>query len=436
MKIFNLLTAFFVATLAATSSAASTHHTASVRSSTNKDLFLKRASGNVMIEERASGNMFLKRASGNMTGDPDKEVEDGYVITATKQVWWKPESEFPFWICCVFAFSWVTMLTAIPVVIPMLDGRPVTKTQTVLAGSTFMVMFGGFYLFTNIILFQSSHFKTIRPLTMVECIYFMAQTVTTIGYGDIGPAKTRGQIFVGIYVIFCLFVLAMVVEDFCEHIKKVAKNAKANVSAKIRAARQGTEEETPQITEESMMTIDSLVQPPEPNAEHLIATLCVFLVIDVIFVVFYSNYPGENKTVAEAIYMSMITLGSVGFGFFTPLTEAGMIFAAFSMVIGCSTLMVAIGEFVAWLITVNEYERYNKEEGKALAIQQLRALTKGSDTVTAQQFLLFSLVLSRKVDKEEIEDITRAFEGLNPTSGEVKLLAIQQSCTPREMILQ
>jgi len=320
-------------------------------------------------------------------------------------------------------------------VIPMVDHRPVTKTQTVLAGTTFMVMFGGFYLFTNIILFQSSHFKTIRPLTMVECIYFMAQTVTTIGYGDIGPAKTRGQIFVGIYVIFCLFVLAMVVEDFCEHIKKVAKTAKANVSARIRNARQGTEE-VQEITEESMTTIDSLVSPPEPNAEHLIATLCVFLVIDVIFVVFYSNYPGENKTVAEAIYMSMITLGSVGFGFFTPLTEVGMIFAAFSMVIGCSTLMVVIGEFVAWLIAVNEYERFNKTEGKFLAIQQLKDIIKGSDTVTAQQFLLFSLVLSRKVDKEEMQDITMAFEGLNPKNGEVKLLAIQQSCTPREMIVQ
>jgi len=369
-----------------------------------------------------------------LTEEPDKQVEDGYVMTATKQVWWNPESEFPFWLCCVFAFSWVSMVTALPFVIPMLDHRPVTKTQTVLAGSTFMVMFGGFYLFTNIILFQSPHFKTIRPLTMVECIYFMAQTVTTIGYGDIGPAKTRGQIFVGIYVIFCLFVLAMVVEDFCEHVKKVAKDAKANVAARIRARQEGTEEEV--AKEESVRTIDSLISPPEPNAQSFITGLCVFLVIDVIFVVFYANYPGENKTVAEAIYMSLITLGSVGFGFFTPLTEVGMIFAAFSMVIGCSTLMVVIGEFVAWLIAVNEYERFNKTEGKFLAIQQLKELIKGSDTVTAEQFLLFSLVLSRKVDKEEIQDITMAFEGLKPKNGEVKLLAIQQSCTPRDMIVQ
>jgi len=429
MKTFILVVAVLVATLVPPSVAANSHHTARLRSSTNKELFLQRAASGARTE---------------LNEEPNKEVEDGYVITATKQVWWKPESEFPFWICCLFAFSWVSMLSAIPIAIPMLDHRPITKTQTVLAGTTFMVMFGGFYLFTNIILFQSSHFKTIRPLTMVECIYFMAQTVTTIGYGDIGPAKTRGQIFVGIYVIFCLFVLAMVVEDFCEHVKKVAKDgardAKANVAARLRAQQASTEGEEPQQgeddKEETVKSIDSLISPPEPNAQSFIISLCVFLVIDVIFVFFYTHYPGENKTTAEAIYMSMITLGSVGFGFFTPLTEAGMIFAAFSMVIGCSTLMVVIGEFVAWLIAVNEYERFNKTEGKFLAIQRLKELIKGSDTVTAEQFLLFSLVMSRKVDQQEIEDITTAFQGLKPKNGEVKLLAIQQSCTPREMIVQ
>ncbi len=50
----------------------------------------------------------------------------------------------------------------------------------------------------------------------------------TSGYGDIGPAKTRGQIFVGLYVIFALFVIAMVLEDFTEHMIKVAPKTVVN----------------------------------------------------------------------------------------------------------------------------------------------------------------------------------------------------------------
>merc|ERR1711981_162639 len=76
-----------------------------------------------------------------------------------------------------------------------------------------VVFFGGLYLFTNIILFQSVHFKKIRPLTIVECMYFMSQVITTVGYGDITPAKVRGQVFVGLYVLGAMFIISMVVSD-------------------------------------------------------------------------------------------------------------------------------------------------------------------------------------------------------------------------------
>merc|ERR1719326_2213539 len=76
-----------------------------------------------------------------------------------------------------------------------------------------VVFFGGLWLFTHIILFQSVHFKRIRPLTMIECMYFMSQVITTVGYGDITPAKVRGQVFVGLYVLGAMFIISMVVSD-------------------------------------------------------------------------------------------------------------------------------------------------------------------------------------------------------------------------------
>merc|ERR1719241_2864 len=79
------------------------------------------------------------------------------------------------------------------------------------------VLFGGLYLFTNIILFKSGHFEEVRSLTTVECIYFMSQIITTVGYGDITPAKPRGQVFVALYVLGALFVIAMLVSQIIEH---------------------------------------------------------------------------------------------------------------------------------------------------------------------------------------------------------------------------
>merc|ERR1719265_1625692 len=100
------------------------------------------------------------------------------------------------------------------------------KTQVVVGGSMLVVLLGGFWLFTNIILFQSVHFKKIRPLTVVECIYFMSQVITTVGYGDVTPAYTRGQIFVAFYVIGAMFVIAMLISEVTQRIVEISAEYK------------------------------------------------------------------------------------------------------------------------------------------------------------------------------------------------------------------
>merc|ERR1719329_1109937 len=96
-----------------------------------------------------------------------------------------------------------------------------------------VVFFGGYWLFTNIILFQSIHFKQIRPLTMIECMYFMSQVITTVGYGDITPAKVRGQVFVGLYVLGAMFVISMIVSDVVNQLMESADNYRHHLQASV-----------------------------------------------------------------------------------------------------------------------------------------------------------------------------------------------------------
>merc|ERR1719157_70863 len=113
-----------------------------------------------------------------------------------------------------------------PFIIPVMNNQRVTKTQIAVGSTMLVVLFGGFWLFTNIILFQSVHFDRIRPLTVVECIYFMSQVITTVGYGDITPAKIRGQVFVGLYVLGALSVIAMLISDLTKHAVDMAHEYK------------------------------------------------------------------------------------------------------------------------------------------------------------------------------------------------------------------
>merc|ERR1719217_136878 len=152
---------------------------------------------------------------------PDFDLEHmelpggGSMPLTQHSVEWKAESELPPVLQYTFAGLWITMLCSIPFILPMVDRRPVTKTQMIVGGLMLVVLLGGFWLFTNI-------------------IFFMSQVITTVGYGDVTPAKIRGQVFVGLYVIGALFIIAMVMSDLTDHMVQLARDYKKRI-AKERA---------------------------------------------------------------------------------------------------------------------------------------------------------------------------------------------------------
>jgi hypothetical protein len=366
------------------------------------------------LEEQAANSSFS-----DYGGASASKIENANVA-----VIWSGKSEVPELIQYCLALSWVVLLASVPFILPAIDHRPVTKVQVIMAGCSMSVLMGGFFLFTHIILFKSAHFETERPLTVVECIYFMAQVVTTVGYGDIGPAKPRGQIFVGCYVIFSLFVLAMVTEDFVEHVLRVAKEyRRKQIQEEERSARGGTSE----------VEVGHLIAPEKPNLQPLLEAIAAFAFFDVTFILFFYLYPGENKAFGEAVYMSLITLGTVGFGFITPVTEGGMVFLAFWMVFGCSSMVRVIGEFTSFVYRLNEYERYHKAQGKLDAMKSLKKLIGDGDTVNSTQFLMFCLMESKKVEKDDLDYFLNAFHRLCPKDGVLDLKTVQLATTPRCM---
>merc|ERR1719313_2742718 len=148
-------------------------------------------------------------------------------------------SHLPAWVQYFWCILWIVMLAGLPAVVPLANRKMPTKSQIVVGVSMSVIFFGGLYLFTNIILFQSIHFKKIRPLTIVECMYFMSHVITTVCYGDITPAKVRGQVFVGLYVLGAMFIISMVVSDVVNQLIESAERYKR----KLQHARENAAEQ-------------------------------------------------------------------------------------------------------------------------------------------------------------------------------------------------
>merc|ERR1719401_1365590 len=175
-----------------------------------------------------------------------------------KVVHWSGESKVPKSVQWLLAGCWIGILGLLPLVYSIVDSKPMTKTQKAVGAVMMVTVFGGFWLFTNVIYFQSPHFDRIRPLTIVECIYMMAQVITTVGYGDVTPAKPRGQVFVGLYVLGALFVIAMIISDLTAHVILVARAYRERVHAqRAQADQAGTEARRQE-------SIEQLIKPSPP----------------------------------------------------------------------------------------------------------------------------------------------------------------------------
>merc|ERR1719408_968457 len=107
----------------------------------------------------------------------------------------------------------------------------------------------------------------------------------------------------------------------------------------------------------------SIGEAQKPSTANLMTSLAVFGVIDTMWVLFFSLHPDEGKTVFQSIYMSVITLSSVGFGWFTPITEEGMIFGAYFMIFGCAALVNVITQFTELMMKLNEFEKMSATSG-------------------------------------------------------------------------
>jgi len=273
-----------------------------------------------------------------------------------------------------------------------------------------VTIWGGYLLFTNIILFQSIHFKRIRPLTTIECTYFMAQVITTVGYGDITPAKPRGQVFVGLYVLGALFIIAMVISDLTNNLVAKLESRKAAAKPKLKR---------------SKSTIATLIKPLKPSVQPLLTALAVFAFFDICWVLFFWLHPREGKTLFQCVYMSIITLSTVGFGWFTPVTEEGMIFGSFWMLLGSGALVNVISQFTALCVQYNEYEKFKPEDYKG-AVTSLKALSDDTEKVTESQFIRFSLLHTNSLPGHVMDDVMDAWKNLNPSKdGTITVKAVE-----------
>jgi len=304
------------------------------------------------------------------------------------------------------AVIFVIIIAVGPGVVHILaEGGKPTMTVIGQATITALVLIAGIYSFMHVVLFESAHFVGPRHLTMVESVYLLSQIITTVGYGDITPSHPLGLVIIGSFVIVSLFlIMDMVSQVSC---------------AVIRRVEMYSHQLSEQVWEESFSPrgdTSHFFKPPKVSYLPVLSSGGALFVFALTGVCFFHIYPGEGKTLVQAVYMSVITLSTCGFGAFTPSTEVGKVFGAFWMLMGVAALASFLGAFAELFLKLKERERHSEVKVRREMYANLEKMNgvKGNDYMKRDEFFCFAAMQLQIASWEQLDSILWQFDEMNP----------------------
>lgn len=330
----------------------------------------------------------------------------------------------PFSVEDCFAVLFVCLLGSVPILLAMLLGTgKLTTTHLIESGCLLTWLVSVVILFTNFVSFVSlsGHFDGARPLTVVECVYFLAQIITTVGYGDITPANPVAQIWVGTMVLLVLPLYGSIIME----VQDLATQRVELAMSFLFDGDKGMVEEQSASPKQAIKTnkIEMQNDTIKSTKMELIKSIAAFSCMVFCGVMFWHYFPGEEKTWLQAVYMSIITLSTVGFGAFTATTPGGMVFGAFWMLFGVSSLAAVIAYFVQLMVNIKAQQRMHPAKVKLAfydCVEHCCNFTwrprsdfvdKGMDSY---EFLKFSLLCEGSLTIEEVTQIEDRWRHLCP----------------------
>jgi len=364
--------------------------TANARPHMDKTAFLRQQE---FVNLRAWRNGATATIGSNQTEPNKDDFWYGWTTSAPDSTDYNEETTVSWMPCTVegfFARIFCLLIASSPLILAALAEEQLTRAHLLESVALITWLGGILYLFCNVLKFRGP-WDGFRPLTLVEAVYLISQILTTVGYGDITPAFPRGQVWVGLNVIVALLLYGSMVMEVVGIVQERFAKAMAQVNTDV----------------DSTQPLKNWL--PKVDNSSFVKTIAFFAFMASIGVVFWANFPGENKTWFQAVYMSIITLSTVGFGAFSATTEAGKVFGAFWMLFGVAALGALIGGFVEWMSAQKNLQSFYLFDHEQEFKSMLDACSKDGKTLSKLEFLQFAVKLTKGTDDKELAKIMERF---------------------------
>lgn len=263
-----------------------------------------------------------------------------------------------------------------------------------------------------------------------DCLYFCIVTTTTVGYGDITPNNTISKLYVIYYVIVSIAIistlLAYLVEVLLDQQEELLLKAILDDDDDEEELENDSSDDAIDRMEASPTTVNQRIMDATRRldvTDYYALGLSTFFLVSVLAIGFCVFLFMEKLSVVDALYTTVISATTVGFGDFEPTRNITKLI----MTVWLCFATFGLAKVIADYTDANVKAKQRAVSRRLLTAQMDAATLKMMDhdkdgSVDKCEFLSELLVRSGKVERKDIDTILLRFEQLDKDkSGEISL---------------
>lgn len=277
--------------------------------------------------------------------------------------------------------------------------------------------------------FDAADAASQRRWSVIDALYFAVTTITTVGYGDLHPRSPSGVRFTCFFVFVAVFgvglALGTVAQFFYERAEQKREAAVADFVRSTKPAGRDANGRQVLVRVRDAATRRNIRASRRATARVARATRCLRTIFGLrkSQVLMYWSLckallplvlaallglvlaPIEGWSLGLSLYVSSITLTSVGFGDFSPTTQAGRLYSVFYIPLGITIVFGVMGKLV---------EIYTLAHTPNFGIREILKMDRDGDgEVNLVEYQLFMLKNMGKIGNSDLALLKHQFSILD-----------------------
>lgn len=257
-----------------------------------------------------------------------------------------------------------------------------------------------------------------------DCIYFCIVTTTTTGYGDITPRRAISKLYVVYYVVFSVGLVASLVAYLVGLLLDQQEEiVLANLMAE-EEMEEGVERDVEVGRGGGWISMNDRWLNVSNNFNfdlsdfYGVGLTMIWVLIIVLMGVLIFVYV-EDLTLIDAVYTTVVSASTVGFGDFEPTNAWGKMLVSAWLLVATVSVGKVIGDFTDARVKSKQRSVSRRLLGASMDMKSLEAMDgnrrhgKKDGRVDKTEFLSEMLICSGRIEKVEIESILRRFSQLD-----------------------